>query len=82
MKPRCWGSPTPTWIPIEETNVWLSSGPQHQWWPNQKTPATPWEARIDQLELKQSSDGSRDSRKKAIDEVQKIVARRNRLFIW
>jgi peptide/nickel transport system substrate-binding protein len=60
--------------PIEEMNVWLSSGPQHQWWPNQKTPATPWEARIDALELKQSSDGSRDSRKKAIDEVQKIVA--------
>ena len=59
--------------PIEETNVWLSSGPQHQWWPNQKTPATPWEARLDQLELKQSSDGSRESRKKAVDEVQKIV---------
>jgi peptide/nickel transport system substrate-binding protein len=60
--------------PIDEMSVWLSSGPQHQWWPNQKTPATPWEARLDQLELKQASDGSRDSRKKAIDELQKIVA--------
>jgi peptide/nickel transport system substrate-binding protein len=60
--------------PVEEMNVWLSSAPQHQWNPSQKTPATPWEARIDALELKQASDPSRDSRKKAIDEFQKIVA--------
>jgi peptide/nickel transport system substrate-binding protein len=60
--------------PMEEMNVWLSSAPQHAWNPSQKTPATPWEARIDELELKQASDPSRESRKKAIDEVQKIVA--------
>jgi peptide/nickel transport system substrate-binding protein len=60
--------------PVEEMNVWLSSAPQHQWNPSQKTPATAWEARIDALELKQASDPSRDSRKKAIDEFQKIVA--------
>ena len=39
----------------------------------QKTPATPWEARIDELEKMQASSGSRDVRKKAFDEVQRIV---------
>jgi peptide/nickel transport system substrate-binding protein len=59
--------------PIEQMNVWLSSGPQHQWWPLQKTPATPWEARIDKLELLQASEFSRELRKKAVDEVQRIA---------
>jgi peptide/nickel transport system substrate-binding protein len=60
--------------PIEQMNIWLSSGPQHQWRPLQKSPATPWEARIDQLELLQASEPSRELRKKAFDEVQRIVA--------
>ena len=59
--------------PIEEINVWLSSGPQHPWWPSEKSPATPWEASIDQLELKQASEPSREDRKKAVDEIQRIV---------
>jgi peptide/nickel transport system substrate-binding protein len=59
--------------PIEEMNFWLSSGPQHFWWPKEKSPATPWEARIDELELKQASESSRDARKKAMDEMQRIV---------
>ena len=59
--------------PLREKNVWLSSGPQHAWAPLQKSPATPWEARIDELELKQATEGSREVRKKAIDEVQRIV---------
>jgi len=59
--------------PIEQMNIWLSSGPQHQWWPLQKTPATPWEARIDKLELLQASESARELRKKAFDEVQRIV---------
>ena len=59
--------------PLEEKNVWLSSGAQHAWWPSQKSPATAWEARIDQLELKQATEGSHDARKKAIDEVQRIA---------
>jgi len=60
--------------PLEEMNFWLSSGAQHPWWPAEKTPATPWEAEIDRLELAQSSEISRDSRKKAIDEMQRIVS--------
>jgi len=60
--------------PIEEMNVWLSSGPHHAWWPQEKSPATPWEARIDQLELAQASQTSRAQRKKLLDEMQEIVA--------
>jgi peptide/nickel transport system substrate-binding protein len=35
--------------PHDGANIWFSSGPSHQWRPNQKTPATPWEAEIDNL---------------------------------
>jgi peptide/nickel transport system substrate-binding protein len=59
--------------PNEQLNVWLSSGPQHAWWPREKTPATAWEARIDQLEMQQTSEPSRALRKKAFDEVQRIA---------
>jgi peptide/nickel transport system substrate-binding protein len=59
--------------PLEVMNVWLSSGPQHPWWPSEKSPATPWEARIDDLEREQASSGSREVRKRAFDEVQRIV---------
>lgn len=60
--------------PSEQMNVWLSSGPMHAWWPSQKSPATPWEARIDKLLLQQASEPSRGLRKKAFDEVQRILA--------
>jgi peptide/nickel transport system substrate-binding protein len=60
--------------PIEEMNVWLSSGAHHAWWPLEKSPATAWEARIDQLEMAQASESSRALRKKALDEMQEIVS--------
>jgi peptide/nickel transport system substrate-binding protein len=60
--------------PIEEMSFWLSSSPQHPWWPSEKSPATTWEARIDELELKQTSESSREVRKKEMDEMQRIVA--------
>ncbi len=59
--------------PMEVMNVWQSSAPEHAWWPNEKTPATPWEARIDELERIQATSGSRDVRKQAFDEVQRIA---------
>jgi len=59
--------------PIDQMNVWLSSGPQHAWRPSQKSPSTPWEARIDRLVLAQASEPSRDLRRKAFNEVQKIL---------
>jgi len=62
--------------PIDQMNLWLSSGPQHAWWPEQKSPATAWEARIDQLVLSQASEASRDLRRQAFNEVQRIMVDR------
>jgi peptide/nickel transport system substrate-binding protein len=59
--------------PMEAMNIWMSSGEHHAWWLSEKSPATPWEARIDELEKIQASSGSRDVRKKAFDEVQVIA---------
>jgi peptide/nickel transport system substrate-binding protein len=59
--------------PNEQMNVWLSSAGNHQWNPNQKTPATPWEARIDQLMTQQAAASNPAVRKKLFDEVQMIV---------
>jgi peptide/nickel transport system substrate-binding protein len=39
--------------PNSEMNLWLSSGGLHLWNPNQKQPATPWEAEIDDLMRRQ-----------------------------
>jgi peptide/nickel transport system substrate-binding protein len=33
--------------PNDGADLWRSSGHDHVWWPNQKSPATPWEAKID-----------------------------------
>jgi peptide/nickel transport system substrate-binding protein len=59
--------------PNDQMNVWLSSGPQHAWWPAQKSPVTEWEARVDRLVLAQASEPSRDLRRKAFNEVQRIL---------
>ena len=55
-------------------NIWLSSSPNHQWNPSEKTPATPWEAEIDRLVHQQAASSVYAERKKAIDRVQQIVA--------
>jgi peptide/nickel transport system substrate-binding protein len=54
--------------------VWLSSGENHQWHPNQKTPATVWEAEIDKLMREQASAATEKVRKAKFDRVQQIVA--------
>jgi len=36
-------------FPTQGSNVWPSSGNLHMWHPNQQTPATEWEARLDYL---------------------------------
>ncbi len=53
--------------------VWMSSGENHQWNPNQKSPATPWEAEIDKLMREQSSAATEKERKAKFDRVQQIV---------
>src|ERR1039458_3684933 len=60
--------------PSSMMNMWLSSSPNHQWNPSQKTPATEWEAEIDKLMLLQASSPSQNARKLAVDRVQQIVA--------
>jgi peptide/nickel transport system substrate-binding protein len=55
-------------------NIWLSSSPNHQWSPSEKSPATPWEAEIDHLMNQQAASATDAERKKDIDRVQQIVA--------
>ena len=60
--------------PNSELNVWLSSGSMHVWEPEQRQPATAWEAEIDGLMRKQMSMLDDRERKKLYDRVQEIVA--------
>lgn len=60
--------------PNSMMNIWLSSSPNHQWNPSEKTPATPWEAEVDRLMQQQAASAVDAERKKAIDRVQQIVA--------
>ena len=59
--------------PNTQMNVWLSSAENHQWNPNEKSPATEWEAEIDKLMRTQASTLDRKKRKQAVDRVQQIV---------
>jgi peptide/nickel transport system substrate-binding protein len=59
--------------PNAQMNVWLSSADNHQWNPNQKIPATAWEAEIDRLMRAQSASLGFKKRRQAIDRVQQIV---------
>jgi peptide/nickel transport system substrate-binding protein len=60
--------------PSSMMNMWLSSSPNHQWNPGEKTPATEWEAEIDRQMQFQASSPSPHERKIAVDRVQQIVA--------
>ena len=60
--------------PNEMMNIWLSSSPNHQWNPSEKTPATAWEAEIDKEMNLQATSPSDAIRKAAVDRVQQIVA--------
>jgi len=59
--------------PNGQMNVWLSSAANHQWNPNQPTPATPWEAEIDKLMRAQAAEVHPEARKKLFDRVQQII---------
>ena len=59
--------------PNSDSNVWLSQAPQHMWNPNQKQPATKWEAEIDQLIASQGATADQKKRKAAFDRVQQII---------
>src|ERR1019366_3810976 len=59
--------------PNPDMAVWLSSGANHLWNPEQKAPATPWEAEIDGLMRRQMVTRSYTERKRMFDRVQAIV---------
>jgi len=64
-------------------NVWLSSEPDHQWNPKQKSPATPWETEIDRLMRRQASSGDEHMRKQYWDRVQEIAWEQEPfIYLW
>ena len=60
--------------PAANLDFWLSSGAFHPWHPDQKTPASPWEARIDSLMAAQVAAIDPAERKRLFDEVQRVFA--------
>jgi peptide/nickel transport system substrate-binding protein len=59
--------------PADVANVVKSSGFTHMWFPREKTPSTPWEARLDDLMNAQVQTLDYGRRKKLYDEVQVIM---------
>ncbi|MBU6398707.1 MAG: ABC transporter substrate-binding protein [Verrucomicrobia bacterium] len=60
--------------PAADLNVIDSSGFTHMWFPQQKSPSTPWEARLDELMNAQLKTLDYHRRKQLYDEVQAIMA--------
>jgi len=60
--------------PNSQMTIWLSSAENHAWNPEQKSPATAWEAEIDGLMRAQASTADPKKRKESFDRVQEIVA--------
>ncbi|WP_457642234.1 ABC transporter substrate-binding protein [Persephonella sp.] len=54
-------------------NVWLSSGHLHMWYPNQKKPATEWEAEIDRLFKEAAVELDHEKRDKLYKKAFKII---------
>ena len=60
--------------PSTFANLLLSSGDAHQWRPNQKSPSTEWEAKVDELFAEQAREFDPEKRKATFREIQRIVA--------
>lgn len=60
--------------PAMNSDFWLSSGSGHFWNIGQKTPATDWERRIDELMQTVMASADPGERKKAFDAVQDVFA--------
>jgi peptide/nickel transport system substrate-binding protein len=59
--------------PNVDMNVWLSNGENHLWNPQQKAPATAWEAEIDGLMRRQMVTRKYAERKPLFDRVQELL---------
>lgn len=62
-----------TIFPTQGSNVWVSDGNLHVWYPLQKEPATDWEARIDYLYHTAASIPDYQKAKPYWDEYQQII---------
>ncbi|HEV2327486.1 MAG TPA: ABC transporter substrate-binding protein [Verrucomicrobiae bacterium] len=60
--------------PSGSMNILLSNGDMHEWFPREKEPSTPWEARINYLMGAQLTTLDLAQRQKSFDEVQEILA--------
>jgi peptide/nickel transport system substrate-binding protein len=60
--------------PAGSPDFWLSSGSVHFWNIGQKTPATEWERRIDELMTRQAQSLDESERQRLFGEVQRIFA--------
>lgn len=56
-------------------NVWHSTGGLHLWYPQQKTPATAWEQRVDEIFDQGVQELDENKRKALYDEFQMIISR-------
>ena len=59
-------------FPTQGSNVWVSDGNLHLWYPLQKSPATDWEARVDELYHKAKCIVNYEEAKPLWDEYQQI----------
>lgn len=60
--------------PHNGANIWYSSGETHQWHPKQKTPATLWEAQVDDLFRRGAQEMNPVKRRKIYDQWQQIAS--------
>jgi peptide/nickel transport system substrate-binding protein len=60
--------------PTPDLNILMSNGQTHLWHLGENTPATPWEAELDQLMQKQLVTVNYQLRKKIYDRVQEVLA--------
>ena len=59
--------------PAANLDFWLTSGSFHVWNPGQRTPATDWERRIDELMLRQAASADPAERRRLYAEAQAIL---------
>ena len=58
--------------PAMNLDFWLSSGSSHYWNPRQATPATAWEARVDDLMHQYAATDDLGERQRLFAEVQRV----------
>lgn len=69
-----WGSSSAAYDPSGSKAMYKSDGLYHLWYPEQETPATEWEARIDQLFDQQEQTLDTEKRIEIMHEIQAILA--------